>query len=180
MAVAFLALLALACTGKQQAGAATGTPTVQVQVGDAAQINEVDYVALQRLGFDRLPKARVEPAGEARLGAQVRRVPAFRLMGQSRAALRYTEDGAAGWVVWQPAAVLYARRELAKQAGRPVSQIQTVDVTHQTWPDGCLGLTPTDRSCSQAQVEGFLVTLRLDGRTYEYRTDLHDRALPSS
>ncbi|MFN8558533.1 MAG: hypothetical protein U0531_14710 [Dehalococcoidia bacterium] len=45
MAVAFLALLALACTGKQQAGAATGTPTVQVQVGDATQINEVDYVA---------------------------------------------------------------------------------------------------------------------------------------
>ncbi|MFN8558532.1 MAG: hypothetical protein U0531_14705 [Dehalococcoidia bacterium] len=42
------------------------------------------------------------------------------------------------------------------------------------------GTDPDRPLGSQAQVEGFLVTLRLDGRTYEYRTDLHDRALPSS
>ena len=166
----------VACSGDDTARS-TATPAVQVEIGANAQIEDVAYVAAERVGIDRLPRARVEEAGEARLETQVRRVPAYRLKESPKAALRYTADGPRGWVAWQPLAVLYARRELARRENAPTGSIQTVDVTHETWPDGCLGVAQPGQSCSQAVVPGFRVLLKLAGRTYELRTDLGERVV---
>ena len=176
LVLVLLGWLAAACSDGGTSRA-TATPAVQVEIGTNAQIEDVAYVAAERVGIDRLPRARLEAAGEARLEAQVRRVPAYRLKDSPKAALRYTADGSHGWVAWQPLAVLYARRELARRENTPAGNIQTVDVTHETWPDGCLGAAQPGQLCSQATVPGFRVLLKLAGRTYEMRTDVSERVV---
>ena len=179
MAALLLGALVLAGCGGDEAPAAA-SPTPQVQVGANARIEDVAYVAFERVGRDRLPRERLEGAGEARIERLARRVPAYRLKDSPKAALRYTEDGAQGWLAWQPLAVLFARRELARRENVPPGQIQTVDIQHETWPDGCLGAAQPGELCSQALVPGFRVLLKLAGRVYEYHTDLGERAVSAT
>lgn len=149
----------------------------RAEIGSNATIEDVAYIAFERVGLDRLPRDRMEPAGEARVEKLVRRVPAYRLKGSPQAALRYTEDSPQGWLAWQPLAVLYARRELAQREKVPPGQIQTIDVQHETWPDSCLGAPQPGETCAQALVPGFRVILRLGSRLFEYHTDLEERAV---
>lgn len=175
-AVLVLAALVAAC-GAGGGAAPAGSPVPQIRLGAAAQFEEVQYVAFEQVTFERLPKARVEPAGEARIEELARRVPAFRLRDSAKAAIRYTADGPRGWWAWQPLAVLYARRELARRENVATGQIQTVDVTEETWTDQCLGAGRPGDLCAQALVPGYRVTLRATGRLYEYHTDQNERAV---
>jgi hypothetical protein len=175
--LAVLALATVACgAGGGRAPAAT-TPSVQIEVGTTASIEDVAYVAVERVGFDRLPKARMEQAGEARLPELVRRVPIYRIAGNSKAAMRYTEDGTRGWWAWQPLVVLHARRELARTMNLPLAQIQTVDVTHETWMDACLGTGKPGESCREAVIPGFKVVLRFATKQFTVHTDQKERAI---
>lgn len=167
----------VACGAGGQKPSAAATPSVQIEVGTTAAIEDVSYVAVERVGFDRLPKARMEQAGEARLPELVRRVPIFRLAGNPKAAMRYTEDGTRGWWAWQPLVVLHARRELARKENLPLAQIQTVDVTHETWTDFCLGTGKPGESCREAAIPGFKVILRFAGKQFAVHTDQKERAL---
>lgn len=49
--------------------------------------------------------------------------------------------------------------------------IQIVEATHKTWPDGCLGISKAEEVCTQALVEGWLVTVSNGEDTWLYRTD---------
>lgn len=175
-------LLAVSVIGGCTAGgsSARGTTAPQLPLGENAEIGEVRYVAFERVGLDRLPRGRMERAGEARIESQARRIPAYRLRDSPRAALRYTEEHPGGWLAWQPLAVLYARRELARRENVPPGQIQTVDVTEEMWTDSCLGAARPGELCAQAAVPGFRVTLRLGGRVQEYHTDREERVVSAT
>ena len=179
----FLAVLTVVAFGGVACGAggekpsAAATPSVQIEVGTTAAIEDVSYVAVERVGFDRLPKARMEDAGEARLPELVRRVPIYRLTGNPKAAMRYTEDGTRGWWAWQPLVVLHARRELARKENLPLAQIQTMDVTHELWTDFCLGTGKLGESCREGSIAGFKVILRFAAKQFVVHTDQKERAV---
>jgi hypothetical protein len=177
-AILALTVPALAACGAGGGDARIVPATPQITIGARAELDEVEYVAFDHVGLDRLPRDRVEPGGEARFPSQARRVPAWRLKGNPTAAVRYTEDGPRGWLAWQPVAVLYARQDLARRERVPAAQIQTVDVTHAVWEDSCLGGARPGETCAAATVPGFRVILRLAGRLYEYHTDRADRVVP--
>lgn len=175
--VLLAAVVLAGCSGGEgPAVQRAGTAALKPATGATATIDDVAYIASEIVGTDRLPKDRLEEHGEARLEGLARRVPAYRLRDQPKAALRYTIDGASTWMAWQPQAVLYARRALARAEGANVSQIQTIDVIAEDWPDACLGLGTAGRSCAQTVTPGFRVTLRWAGKTYEYHTDRAGRA----
>ena len=173
-----VALLVLALAGCGLGGAQPApTPDPRITVGVQGTIGDVAYIAVEQVGTDRLARERLEAAGEARIEALARRQPAYRLKNNSKAALRYTQHGPRAWLAWQPLAVLYARRDLARRENTPPGNILTVDVTHETWPDSCLGAAEPGQSCAQAQVPGFRVLLKLGNRTHEYHTDLEERVV---
>src|SRR3712207_1397856 len=109
--VALAVLLCAACgagAGNATTKAPTGTPPA---VADVGEVDDAPYIAYERVTFERLPKQRLEPAGEVRLPQQVRRVAAFKLRDGGATAIRYTDDAGRGWLAWQPTIVLNARRE---------------------------------------------------------------------
>jgi|DewCreStandDraft_5_1066085.scaffolds.fasta_scaffold00367_63 hypothetical protein len=176
---ALLAALVLAACQAERRTTPVASPAPQVQIGATAHFDDVPYIAFAQVSLERLPRERLEAAGEARIDGLARRVPAYRLKGQPAAAVRYTVDGTHGWLAWQPQAVLHARRELARAANINPSRIQTLDVTSEVWPDSCLGVATPGQACTPEPVPGFRVLLRVDGRTLEYRTDQFNRVVPA-
>ncbi len=174
LAVTLTTLLCAACGagGGNEAGDATATPPA---VGWAAEVEDAPYVAYERVSLDRLPRARMEPAGEVRLTQQVRRVPAYRLRDSASSAIRFTDDGGRGWLAWQPSVVLRARRDFAQQESAQPSQVTTLAVTRVEWPNACLGIARSGGSCAQTVTPGFKITLRLGALTAVFHSDLRDQ-----
>lgn len=172
-----MALLGVACgagAGNNRSAPPVATPPA---VGWNGEVDDAPYIAFERVSFERLPKGRVEPAGEVRLPQQVRRIAAFRLRDSETSAIRYTDDAGQGWLAWQPSIVLRARRDFAQQAGGQPSQVTTLGVTRVEWADSCLGVRSAATSCTDGAVPGFRVVLRLGGATGTFHTDLHDRII---
>jgi hypothetical protein len=67
-----------------------------------------------------------------------------------------------------PRAVAQAIADLARDAGVDPSAIALVSYEQVTWRDGSLGCPQPGMLYSQALVEGFRVTLRVDGRLVHY------------
>lgn len=149
----------------------------QIQIGAGGSVEDVAYLASERVGGDRITRARLEEAGEIRIDAIARRVTAYRLKDSPKAALRYTADGEKGWLAWTPRVVFRARQALSRDENAAVSAIQTLDVTNETWTDDCLNVPRARGACTAATVPGFRVVLRLGGRTYAYHTDTTDRTV---
>ncbi|MDY6783787.1 MAG: hypothetical protein SW833_14805, partial [Cyanobacteriota bacterium] len=63
------------------------------------------------------------------------------------------------------------KREAAQLLGTPGNELEILDARPQTWPNGCLGLELPDRVCTQALVEGWLVTVGANDQKLVYRTD---------
>ena len=175
LALIGVALVSIACGVGGDTGAQQATPTPAV--GWSGEVDDAPYVAYERVSVERLPRARLEPAGELRLSQPVRRVPAFRLRDSVRSAIRFTEDSRGGWLAWQPAVVLRARRDLAQAAGAQPSEITTLGVARVEWPDTCLGIPRPETSCAPVVAPGFRVTLRVSGVTAVYHTDLAERVV---
>ncbi|MBD2576780.1 hypothetical protein [Oscillatoria sp. FACHB-1406] len=71
-----------------------------------------------------------------------------------------------------PQAISDAVKSQASQLlNLPVDKIQITSSERQTWPNGCLGLNFPDRSCTEALVEGWRVTVRAGEKQLIYRTD---------
>jgi hypothetical protein len=157
-------------TDKQAAAATVAAP------GQYGEAEDASYIAYERVGFDRLPKNRMEPAGELRLTQQVRRVQTFRVKDSGASAIRFTDDAGKGWLAWQPAIVLRVRRELAQAENGQPSQVTTLSVNRTQWPDGCLGAPGQNNSCGAATA-GFRIMLRLGSVTATYHTDLGERTI---
>lgn len=165
-------LLAAACgAGGGNRAVATATPPA---VGWAGEVDDAPYTAFERVSLERLPRQRLEPAGELRLTQQVRRIPAYRLRDSGASAIRFTDDGGRGWLAWQPTVVLRARRDFAQQEGAPPARVITLDVIRVEWPNGCLGISRPGTMCAQTVTPGFKVTLRLGAVTAVFHTDLRE------
>ncbi len=68
-----------------------------------------------------------------------------------------------------------AIKDLASRLKAPVSQIEMLRFETVTWPDSSLGCPQPDMLYSQAQVEGYCIRLRHNGKVYEYH-GCEDRA----
>jgi hypothetical protein len=71
-----------------------------------------------------------------------------------------------------PAPALIVQQALADELGVSLDQVVISVVEEVEWTDGCLGLGGPEESCLQAIVPGYRIQLSVDGKAYEYRTDL--------
>lgn len=70
-----------------------------------------------------------------------------------------------------PVAAIKAREALAAELDLGIEAVTILSQEQKTWTDSCLGLGGAAESCLQAEVEGWLVELSVDGETYKARTD---------
>lgn len=63
------------------------------------------------------------------------------------------------------------RQEISKQFNVPLSDLQVVSFTRETWSDSCLGLGGANESCLTVLVEGWRVEVSSGSRNWVYRTD---------
>jgi hypothetical protein len=76
-----------------------------------------------------------------------------------------------------PAAAIRAIRQAIKQQFG-VAQITIVNVTSQTWPDGCLGLPKSQESCTREEVPyGWRMEVTDNLQTWFYRSDYDGNVL---
>jgi len=176
-----LCALLLAGCGAGDANSAGKAPSATPPaVGMAGEVDDAPYTAYERVSYERLPKQRVEPAGEVRLPQQVRRVAAFKIRDSGANAIRFTDDAGRGWLAWQPNVVFQARREFARIAGGQPSQVTTLGIDRIDWPDSCLGVRTEGAACAAALTPGFRITLRLGNSTAYFHTDLRERVLQAT
>lgn len=64
-----------------------------------------------------------------------------------------------------------ARKDLATKLSVNEKSIVILQISEETWNDGCLGLGGPAESCLQALVPGFRIEMLAKGKTYFYRTD---------
>jgi hypothetical protein len=70
-----------------------------------------------------------------------------------------------------------AREALDRWLGPLAGPVTATRAERQTWPDGCLGLGHGGEACTEALVEGFLVTVTMGSVDYRIRTDLESQVL---
>ncbi|QBX55436.1 hypothetical protein EXE58_08205 [Nocardioides seonyuensis] len=70
----------------------------------------------------------------------------------------------------QPAVVRDAIADLAERQGVDASAISLVAREEVTWRDGSRGCAQPGMSYTQALIDGSRITLRLDGKDYEYHS----------
>lgn len=70
-----------------------------------------------------------------------------------------------------PAIVATLRQDLSRRTGIPTNQLKFIEVSAQTWPDGCLGLGGANEMCTQAMVNGWRVTFAKGNQRWVYRTN---------
>lgn len=68
-------------------------------------------------------------------------------------------------------AVERAKKDLVKRAGIAESKIEVASVTEKDFPDMSLGAPAADEMSAQMISSGWQITLRADGKDYEYRAD---------
>lgn len=64
-----------------------------------------------------------------------------------------------------------AREALDRWLGPLAGPVIATRAERQTWPDGCLGLGHGDEACTEALVEGWLVTITMGSADYRIRTN---------
>ena len=65
-----------------------------------------------------------------------------------------------------------ALEALAQSLGVPADQVRLVSSEAVTWPNGCMGVPRMGVLCTQAQVPGFKLVFSVNGKQYEYHTNL--------
>ena len=70
-----------------------------------------------------------------------------------------------------PVAAIKARETLAAELDLGIEDVTIISQEQKTWSDSCLGLGGAAESCLQAEVDGWLVELSVNGETYIARTD---------
>ena len=77
----------------------------------------------------------------------------------------------------QQSAVERARQDLAGRLKISESEIETISVSERDFPDMSLG-APTDGEMAAQMIStGWQITLRADGKTYDYRADKYQLRL---
>lgn len=68
-------------------------------------------------------------------------------------------------------AVQRAKKDLAGRLGVAESKIETVSVSEKDFPDMSLGAPVKDEMSAQMIAGGWQISLRADGKKYDYRAD---------
>lgn len=66
---------------------------------------------------------------------------------------------------------------VARKTGVPVDQVRVISTEGVYWPDGCLGLPPTEAACAAVVTPGFRIVVEAGGARYRYHTDQAGRAV---
>lgn len=74
-----------------------------------------------------------------------------------------------------PEVVSTLRQDLSQRTGIPANQLRFIEVSSQTWPDGCLGLAGSGEMCTQAMVPGWRVVFAKGNQRWVYRTNSNGR-----
>ena len=64
-----------------------------------------------------------------------------------------------------------AAQTLAQTLGVDKTAVSFDSLEAQSWPDSCLGIETPGMVCAQHVVDGYLVTMNVDGQQYAYRTN---------
>ena len=68
-------------------------------------------------------------------------------------------------------ATLAAQKRLATALGVSTNQVQLVSAEQASWPNTCLGLTPSGQACAAKVTPGWRMIFNANGQQYEVRTD---------
>ncbi|NER52876.1 MAG: PEP-CTERM sorting domain-containing protein, partial [Symploca sp. SIO1A3] len=68
----------------------------------------------------------------------------------------------------------------SSESGLPISELKIVSAEQVTWPNGCMGLGGLDTICTQALVDGWIVTVGRDQQQWVYHTTSSRVLLASS
>lgn len=60
---------------------------------------------------------------------------------------------------------------MAQTLGVERTAVTYVSLEAQSWPDSCLGIATPGMACAQHVVDGYLVTMAVDGQQFAYRTN---------
>lgn len=134
----------------------------------------VTYQTAGGIALDALPGAEAEQVGESE-GDSGQAVYRRKAEGEDWQLLTRDEEG---WTVWQPSAVAEAIGDLARRLDVGVEEIEVLEVTRVTWPDACLEAPRPGEACAQVLTDGFKIVLSVEGRAYEYHSDLHTALRP--
>jgi len=64
----------------------------------------------------------------------------------------------------------HTRQDLASRLGMDFTSISVEAISHQDWPDSCLGLAPQGgQACDKTDTPGWRIVLNAAGHTHEYR-----------
>lgn len=77
----------------------------------------------------------------------------------------------------QKSAVERAKQDLAGRLGVSEDEIEVVAVSEREFPDASLGAPVDDEMSAQMISGGWQITLRTDGKTYDYRADKYQLRL---
>jgi hypothetical protein len=169
-----LAALVLAACG-QAAREEEAVPSPSA-VDGLLVFEEASYVVAQQLPLAAIDADSLEELGESRTDS--RTTPVFRRQDGARSWELITEEGG-GWVVWEPIAVVQARRDLAGRLALTEADIEVRQVERESWPDVCLGAPLPNEVCAQVITEGFRIELAAGAKTYRYHTELGPTIRPA-
>ncbi len=62
-------------------------------------------------------------------------------------------------------------KDVSQRTQKQISQFRIVRASHQTWPDGCLGVGGAGTACTEAAVSGWAVLVASGKQLWVYRTD---------
>jgi hypothetical protein len=151
-------VLAAACGEAEEGGGAD----------DALVFEQASYRVARSVSFETLPDEEVEKVGEAE-GGDGREVYRQKTGDEGWQLLTRGEDG---WTVWQLAAVAGSIADLMERLDVPEEEVRVQEVMRVTWPDACLGVPRAGEACAQVLTEGFRIVLGVEGKAYEYHSDL--------
>ncbi len=172
--VLVLAALVLAACG--QAAEEEETVPSPSAVDSLLVFEEASYVVAQRLPVAALDADSLEELGESRTDSLT--TPVFRRRDGARSWELITQESG-GWVVWEPIAVVQARRDLAGRLALTEADIEVRQVEKESWPDVCLGVPLPNEVCAQVITEGFRIELAAGAKTYRYHTELGPTIRPA-
>ena len=61
--------------------------------------------------------------------------------------------------------------DLSKRLELDISAVTQIDITEVTWPSGAMGCPADDVAYTDAEIEGFQITLEAQGQEYIYHTN---------
>jgi hypothetical protein len=161
--------MAVAC-GEGGVEEPASTPTSEA--GVSLTFRQASYSPVDTLPLDDLEPDDVEEIGRAGDGSQGSDVVYQRKSGGAEWELVTSSED--GWTVWQPGAVTLAIADLAQHLDIPEEEIEVRQVDRVQWPDSCLGAAQAGEVCAEVITDGFKIILSVEGRGYEYHSNLGD------